>query len=161
MPSVFVSGCWRFDLSEYNACFFLTPAWRDWVQWCYFWLHTSCCSPGETPARCIWVFSTWHFILAWWIFKPRIFLHIFPHRHIEFDDCSNLCSLRYHLIIFVRDLMLPPSKDLLGVCNCSGFFSVDFSTSRVASPDMFSWSLLIVNCLSNLLTRLFLSSHLV
>ena len=37
---------------------------------------------------------------------------------------------------FVRDLTHPTSEDLLGVCNCSEFCSVDFSISRVSGPDL-------------------------
>ena len=58
----------------------------DWLLWCTSWPCTSCISLGETPVHCVWVFSTRHFILAWWIFKLHIFLHIFLQRYIEFDD---------------------------------------------------------------------------
>ena len=74
-------SCQAFLLAAVGHLIFLnavrlsvTSAWRDWTLWCASQLCTSCVSPGETPTRCVWVFSTLHFILAWWIFKPRIFL---------------------------------------------------------------------------------------
>ena len=53
-------------------------AWRDWALWWASRPCASCISLGEVPVRCLWPVSTWHFVRAWWIFKPRIFLHIFP-----------------------------------------------------------------------------------
>ena len=95
-PILVSKSCQAFLLAAVGHLIFLTAvqvsvtsARRDWARRCASRSCTYSISLGETPARCVWVcfFLTWLFILAWLIFKRHIFLHIFPHGHIEFDYC--------------------------------------------------------------------------
>ena len=55
--------------------------WRFWALWGDSGPGTSCVSPGVTPVRSVAAAPNRHFILDWWIFKPRMFLQTLPHVH--------------------------------------------------------------------------------
>ncbi len=76
--------------------------WRDWALWVASWPGSSCVSPGSRPVRCTSLSRSKHFILAWWIFRPRWFLHSFPQMHVTFVVCPfawvvNLWSVRLEI----------------------------------------------------------------
>ena len=58
-----------------------TGSWRFRALWGDSGRGSSCISPGVIPARCISCSFVKHFILAWWIFRPRGFLHTLPQIH--------------------------------------------------------------------------------
>lgn len=45
--------------------------WRDWALWVASWPGSSCVSPGSRPVCCTSLSCSKHFVLAWWIFRPR------------------------------------------------------------------------------------------
>lgn len=74
------SSCWPFDPPQFvcNTSFFCNT-WRFQALWCDSGPGSSCISPSWTPVHCN--APAKHFILAWWIFKPRSFLQTLPHIH--------------------------------------------------------------------------------
>ena len=62
-------------LDQVGAC----GAWRVWALWVDSWPGSSCVSPGTGPVRCTTCILVKHFILVWWIFRPRGFLQTLPH----------------------------------------------------------------------------------
>ena len=58
-----------------------TGTWRFRALWGDSGPGSSCVSSGVISVRCISCSFNKHFILAWWIFRPRGFLHILPQTH--------------------------------------------------------------------------------
>ena len=119
MPSVFVNGYWPFNLPECHAGFCNLCLEGVGVVVCFPALHHLRLTKRNSP----FFFSTWHFILAWWIFKLCIYSHLFPERHIEL---SNRLFKAVFVTIWSFILGIYFSRSL-GGCTCSGFYSVDFS----------------------------------
>lgn len=86
---------------------FVCNMWRFRALWDDSGPGSSSVSPSWTPVHCAAPPPTKHFILAWWIFKPRSFLQTLPHIHW----------------LFVVVFTLLGSKTIVPVrLGCSSFF---------------------------------------
>ena len=138
MPCLFICGHRPFN--PFSKCF----AYTRWILslslkgLALWWASQpcTCVSPGWIPAHCIWLDSTWHFIWAWCISNPCIFLHFFPHGHI-------VIMVRGRRAWFVSDWSVlmgisfsPPLSGSPGGCSFIFLSIASFWHPQVANPDM-------------------------
>ena len=142
--------CWTTLLSVEEL-----GAWRFWALWGVSGPGSSCVSPEVPSVRCAVLTCTEHFILAWWIFRPRMFLQTLPQMHL---DVIVVVS-PFAKVVVLGSVLLGCSSSPLsgspgGICSLVGFFLWE-GAGWDATPSCPDCRLSVLSPVSPVVTNLF------